>query len=420
MKLKLFFLLQSVLMSTLYAADIKDLSDIMTTKYLKHFGSAIDWYHIKNDSIYRKKLMDAKFSIITPSYDFKFLSVQKTPGNYTFGNADSLVNFCEKNNLLIRGHTLAWCNDQTLPDWILDTTLDNAKVSKMLKDYVKTVALHFKGKLYCWDVVNEATYAKGLYMRVFGESFVDSAFTWVNSVDPQTKLFYNESYGNCMEDWQQKSLEKTYKTLQHLKENNIRVDGIGFEMHLDPSQPLNVEVISSYLKKFSDLNLEIHFTEVDAAIDTPITPVKLRQQAALYSQLAKLFLSNQSCKVFVVWGFSDKYSSSPVYHNFTKNSPCLLDTNYQAKPAVDSLIQTLKANIPKNIGSKADGACQLNVKHIEQNKLIINVSSKELHFSTPLIKTLDKNNKHFESQNRALFYQVNGRMATPYPLLKID
>jgi len=403
MKILLLFLLQPVFLLTLYAADLEDISVFLTTKSFKHFGTATSWYLIKNDSIYRKNLSNAKFSIVTPSYDMKFLSIQKTRGNYTFENADSLVDFCRINNLLIRGHNLAWSNDQTLPDWILDSTLDNATVSKEFKNYIITVAQHFKDKLYCWDVVNEATYAKGLYVKVFGESFIDSAFTWVSSVDSRTKLFYNESFGNCIEDWQKNSLEKAYKNIKRLKDNNIKVDGIGFEMHLDPSKPLNVEVISSYLKKFSDLNLEIHFTEVDAAIDTPITSVKLKQQAALYSDVAKLFLSNHSCKVFVVWGFTDKYSSSPVYHNFTKNSPCLLDTNYKAKPALDSLYNTLKKTPHiNNLQVEIDDADQRNTKNTEQNKLIIN------------------NHKYIQSQNGTFFYQVNGRKAVPFSRKRID
>jgi len=77
---------------------------------------------------------------------------------YNWGPADEVVNFAQANGLKMRGHTLCWHN-QT-PPWLFKDAAGN-EVSKevllnRLKEHITAVVSRYKGKVYAWDVVNEA------------------------------------------------------------------------------------------------------------------------------------------------------------------------------------------------------------------------------------------------------------------------
>ena len=89
-----------------------------------------------------------------------------TAGSYNWATADELITWASANGIAVRGHTLCW-HSQT-PDWL--TTGTAAEVRTKLETYVRDVVTHFKGKVYCWDVVNECTSddASGAYRNSSG------------------------------------------------------------------------------------------------------------------------------------------------------------------------------------------------------------------------------------------------------------
>jgi endo-1,4-beta-xylanase len=80
------------------------------------------------------------------------------PAALNFAPADTIVDFAQANNIKVRGHTLLW--HVTAPDWFFaGCNTDPAgclpNVRLRLHDYIHNVMVHFGGKLYAWDVVNE-------------------------------------------------------------------------------------------------------------------------------------------------------------------------------------------------------------------------------------------------------------------------
>ena len=74
--------------------------------------------------------------------------------SYRWTNPDAMVAFAQANGMKVRGHTLAWY--QQNPAWLTNTTWDPETLKVVLKEHIDSVVGHYKGKVLAWDVVNEA------------------------------------------------------------------------------------------------------------------------------------------------------------------------------------------------------------------------------------------------------------------------
>ena len=106
----------------------------------------------------QKQLLIHHFNSITAENDMKFESLQPKEGEFTFEKADNLMAFAMNNGMKMRGHTLVWHN-QT-PDWVFSHAngelVDKQTLLQRMQEHISTVVKRYKGKIYAWDVVNEA------------------------------------------------------------------------------------------------------------------------------------------------------------------------------------------------------------------------------------------------------------------------
>ena len=108
-----------------------------------------------------------------------------------------------------------------------------------LRTHITAVVSHFKGKVYAWDVVNEAiddgssTYRTSKWYTICGEDYIFEAFAAAREADPDAKLFYNDY--SAIDPVKR---EKIYDLLTKLKAQNL-VDGMGLQGHWNISYPAN-------------------------------------------------------------------------------------------------------------------------------------------------------------------------------------
>lgn len=313
-----------------------NLKDLTGTRY---FGTAVNDRLLGTDTAYTA-LLNAQFSQVTPENAMKWGPLEPTPGSLNWSAADALVASAQANGQKVRGHTLVWHSQ--LPTFISDGKLTKAQLNDTLKAHIDTEVGRYKGKIYAWDVVNEAfnddgTMRQSVFYTTLGEGYIADAFRWAHAADPAAKLYIND-YDT--DDINPKS-DGLYALVKKLKADGVPIDGVGFQAHLDLDNSFPTQMAAN-LQRFAALGVEVAVTELDVRLATPSTAATLKTQADYYKQVVEACLSTPACVGITVWGISDRDSWVPsVFPG--KGEADLFDANLKPKPAYDAVVQALKA-----------------------------------------------------------------------------
>jgi endo-1,4-beta-xylanase len=260
-------------------------------------------------------LVAREFSIITAENAQKWQTIHPTRATYNFTRGDQLLAFAQSKQMRMRGHTLAW--HQQNPSWLTATPWTADTLAQILKDHITAVLTHYKGTIYAWDVVNEAFNDNGsvratVWSNTLGRGYIETAFRAARAADPATLLFYND-YSIEFQSFKQ---ESTYVMLADFKNRGVPVDGIGFQAHFqinaDGSGMPSRASFTSTLQRFAALGLKIHLTELDIRIRTPgATATELTAQAQGYTDVVAACMAVPACEVITVWGVKDNESWVP-------------------------------------------------------------------------------------------------------------
>jgi endo-1,4-beta-xylanase len=280
----------------------------------------------------------SEFSTVTPENVMKWQLVEPTQGQYDWAAADKLVAFAEQHGQRVRGHTLVWHNQ--LPNWLTGGTFTNDQLRDLLHKHITDEATHFRGKIWQWDVLNEAfnddgTLRDTIWLDALGPGYIADVFRWAHAADPNALLFYND-YN--IEGLGPKS-DAVYAMVQQLQAAGVPIDGVGIQGHLDTQYPLPTNMTAN-VARFDALGLDTAFTEVDVRTFVPVTTQEVLAQSEDYTAMLQACLAARGCISFTVWGFTDKYSWVPGF--FTgEGAACIYDENYQQKPEYHAVAQTL-------------------------------------------------------------------------------
>ena len=301
-------------------------------------GTAVNTDQLGSNAAYTS-ITNSQFSTVTPENVMKWQLVEPTQGTYDWSAADRLVASAEANHQLVRGHTLVWYNQ--LPDWLTAAapSMSPDQLRDILHKHITDEVSHFKGKIWQWDVVNEAFNDDGtlrniIWLQKLGPGYIGDAFRWAHEADPQAKLFYND-YN--IEFTGAKS-NAVYAFVKNLQAQGVPIDGVGFQTHLDTQYPL--PDLQNNLQRFADLGLDVAETEVDVRTTLPVTATEQSAQVAAYSQTLQACIAVRACISYTVWGFGDAYSWVPgVFQG--EGAADIYDENLQPKPEYYALQQDL-------------------------------------------------------------------------------
>ncbi|NEC05642.1 endo-1,4-beta-xylanase [Streptomyces sp. SID7909] len=296
-------------------------------------GTAVDMAALADDAPYRAKAA-SEFSSVTPENVMKWESVEPTRGTYDWKQADQLVDFARANGQLVRGHTLLWHNQ--LPAWLTTGDFTADELRAILRKHITDEARHFKGRIWQWDVVNEAfnddgTLRDSIWLQKLGPGYIADAFRWAHAADPKAKLFIND-YN--IEGVNAKSTA-LYDLVVKLRKQHVPIDGVGIQGHLSVQYNAPHDIADN-MKRFDALGLETAVTEADVRVPMPSDSTKQEAQAEGYDVLLRGCLLTRKCTDFTVWGFTDKYSWVPDTFE-GEGAANLFDEHYKAKPAYSAL-----------------------------------------------------------------------------------
>jgi len=136
--------------------DLPRLCDV----YARDFRVGVAFSHGLLNSGYEPALTLAttQFNAFTTENDMKWANIHPKEGTYNYGPADALVAFAEQHHMAVTGHTLVW--HQESPNWIFEDApgvpATRETVLLRLREHMRTVMGHYRGRVHGWDVVNEA------------------------------------------------------------------------------------------------------------------------------------------------------------------------------------------------------------------------------------------------------------------------
>lgn len=228
------------------------------------------------------EILDREFGYVTPGNDFKQSAIHPQPGKWKWSRADMWIKRCAANKQIMRLHAAISPQCST---WAKSDERTAEELAKNLDEYVTALCKRYNGNKHVrWlDVVNETVTRKGEWFGPregnerwenpwtligFDEShplrpplYIKRAFELANRHAPDIKQIVNQ-HGNM-----EPAMWKKIKALVvYLRDSGIRVDGIGWQAHIDvgwEKDPQNVRQLNDLIAWTHGLGLEFHVTEAN-------------------------------------------------------------------------------------------------------------------------------------------------------------
>lgn len=297
----------------------------------------------------------------------KWPFIEHKEGELCLDAADNLIAFAQKNKQKVLGHTLLFNRNKNYPAWVFmagDRKASAHLVEKKLRTHIDTLMKKYKGKIYAWDVVNEAVEEKEPYYRetdwfkTFGKEFVPMAFRMAKKADPGALLIYNDFRVEVP-----RKLEQVLLLLDELKEKSALPDVVGIQGHWEiddvPFEHIEKAILALHEKgvRISITELDIDMmsrkkywnmeTRPEAVKQNPYTdrcPADvLKRQAEQYAELFRLFVKHkEKMERVTFWGFTDGISWLNTWPWKRTNHALLFDRNAEPKPAFYAIADVLK------------------------------------------------------------------------------
>lgn len=346
-------------------AQTPSLKDAFKKDFL--IGTAMNAWQIEGKDTAGDRIIKQQFNAVTPENCMKAEEIHPGWDTYNFDLADKLVAFAKTNHIKVNAHNLIWHSQ--LPAFMHHIQSADS-VREYFVNHITKVAGRYDGKVYSWDVVNEAlnedgTLRKDIFLDKLGDDYIVEAFRLAQKASPHSQLYYNDYNIE-----QPKKRAGAIALIKKIQAAGVRIDGVGIQGHWK-SGDVPMKDIEESIKEFSALGIKVMFTELDLSVlpnpwDKTTADVSATTQgsakmnpypnglpdsvqqvlAKSYSDLFTLFLKyKKNISRVTFWGVDDKQSwlnDFPIRGR--TNYPLLFDRNFKPKPAFFSVIATAKNN----------------------------------------------------------------------------
>ena len=284
------------------------------------------------------------FNSITAENDMKMANMFSGPDTYDWSDGDAIVAYAAENGMRVHGHALIW--HESIPGWLQSFDGTDEEFQAQIEGYVKATVAHFaEAKMTVdgeevsvvsgWDVVNEAIDGAGLRSSLFsqrmGPNYMRLAFAWAREADADVKLFYNDYNIAGQASKRNGILNLVVKDLQ---DNDIAIDGVGLQMHIQYNFPSSGEITNA-LNDIAATGLLVHISELDIKANpdndiSELTEERAALQEDKFKEVTEQFKALPDAQKYgiTVWGLRD--SESWISDGGTE-WPLLFDDNFNFK-----------------------------------------------------------------------------------------
>jgi endo-1,4-beta-xylanase len=343
----------------------KTLKDALKGKF--YVGAALNERQITGTDSLSIDILKKHFNSIVAENCMKSERIHPEEGKFNWDLPDRFVEFGEKNNMHIVGHTLIWHSQA--PRWFFvdeeGNDISREVLIERMRHHISNVVGRYKDRVHGWDVLNEAivedgSYRKSKFYEIIGEEYVELAFQFAAEADPDADLYYND-YGMANPGRRKGVIEM----VKNLQAKGIKIDGIGMQGHLN-LESLNLAEFEKSIVAFAELGVKVMITEFDLTIlpfptqdvtaDVGLraeyearmnpyadgfTPEILDEWNEACAGIFRLFLKHQDkISRVTTWGVTDNHSwknNWPIRGR--TDYPLLFDRDYQPKPVVHTIIE---------------------------------------------------------------------------------
>ena len=342
------------------------LKDALEGKF--YIGTAMNGPQILGRDASSLKIIGEHFNSVVAENVMKSGIIQPREGEFNFDLPDQFVKYAEEHGMYTVGHCLIWHSQA--PRWFFTDDQGNEVGREVLiermKTHIHTVAGRYRGKVDCWDVVNEAfeddgSWRKNKFYQIVGPEYVELAFRFAQEADPEAELIYND-----YSMFHKGRREAGVALVNDLRAKGLRIDGVGMQAHYGMDYP-EFGAFEESIIAFAEAGVDVHITEMDISVlpfpDPSVGadvrasfeyqekmnpyPDGLPDEVAKawndrYMRFFEIFLKHrEKVKRVTLWGVSDNHSwknNWPIRGR--TDYPLLFDREFQPKPVVGEIMQT--------------------------------------------------------------------------------
>lgn len=251
-------------------------------------------------------------------------------GRYDFAHCDAMVDWALSKKMKVKGHVLVW--HVTTPEYVEDMSSD--MIREELRRHIFTTMGHFRGRIKCWDVVNESlapdgTLAQNIFLRKLGPGYIEQCFRWAHEADPTAFLIYNDNKVEGMDGPNQAKADGFYYLLRDLVSKGVPIHGAGMQAHFnaggvgDRQRVPTPRQVKNQIHRLGELGLKVNISELDVRVSKlDASPeVKTAAQKQIYHDIIAAALTESAFEGVWLWGFSDRHvgiMSNMFFKSFMK------------------------------------------------------------------------------------------------------
>ncbi|MDZ8119073.1 endo-1,4-beta-xylanase [Pontiella agarivorans] len=313
-------------------------------------------------------------------------STERTAGTWMLSDVDRSVEFAAAHNQAIYFHPMFGQNLYN-PPWLLEANYTDRQIRAYMDQRIEKLAKRYADTVTYLDVYNELiknewpdpgnpwkeegtgaiypTALEHLFQQLGSRTM--GGFTWPVALEeafvkcrkafgPDVKLIYNEAYNVNADHTQSLGCIALFNAF---KARGIPIDGIGIQLHMNIGHrgkedhlrvgaggeqgPLDFESFSLNMERLAATGAEIYITECDVNLKGRSSKEELlRWQGEVYVEALERCLDQPACKLFKIWGTSDRYSWKGM-----DTEAMLWDFDCEPKPAYFALKKKLIERVQK-------------------------------------------------------------------------
>lgn len=244
-----------------------------------------------------------------------------SPNIYRRPPIDTIMEFCEENNIQTKGHCLVYNSFQ--PDWIPN---NNRDLKIKVDNRIRAISEQYQNRIGDFDVINEMlTIYKNCYkgngarnLQLTDERDHEKwCFETCRRYFPNARLFWNEGIEETFGYHYRGYRSFYYMMIEKMLSQKVCIDGLGMQYHAydlteDYCNPLRLlDVFDCY----GEFNLPIHISEVSIPSFSNDS-YEEELQAELTKRSFKLWFGRKHCEAIVWWNMADNtaYKTESVFH----------------------------------------------------------------------------------------------------------